>query len=188
MPDDEIILALQDLRYQRAYIRQMEGGATENQAAELATARQIATLKYVLESRSGRPIVSASPTPSADDEAKRDEEAREKLAKFEPTKFYYNKPKTLDFQKASTISLTVASADVPAALAFVKRMGDGPAKAIVERLGKDVRASLDGPPDQVDISLQGDPGLRAATLPVTKASNAEWVWYVVPKTLDGAQA
>lgn len=102
---------------------------------------------------------------------------------FKPTRFYYNKPRTLRYRKASTITLAVASADQKRAKRFVSS-GVGPVISVVQPLGKEVTATLEGPPDQVDIRLRGEEDSRSATLPVSAAGNAEWAWYVTPKTLD----
>lgn len=113
----------------------------------------------------------------------REQKIEAAVAAFTPTRFYYNKPKTLRYRKASTITLAIASADEKRAKRFVNS-GVGPVVSLVQPMGKEVTATLEGPPDQVDIRLRGEGDKRSATLPVSATSNAEWAWYVTPKTLD----
>lgn len=109
---------------------------------------------------------------------------REAVNQFPVRDFLYNRPKELEYRKPNRLVLSVGSSDLKLARQLVGT-GSGPSQKASAKLAERVRASLDGPSQQVDIQLESPRGGEDASVrDVNSSSNASWVWNVTPQTLD----
>lgn len=126
---------------------------------------------------SGSESFDSSPPPPTQIDA-RDAQIAQEVQGFRPFNVLFNQPTLLPYNKQTLIRFVIASGDIEEAKSeFADTTGavtTGQAK-----LGRQVRAQLSGPGDEVQIQIVG-----TDVRDISTAANTTIDWYVTPKTTD----